>query len=136
MPNQEHSKAIWRERSGSGIVLDAVPMYLRYDGADVVFSATSPAQLAFIRVVAPDVVLLDLAPRYIVFDGSDLVIGAVGPAVAVLADDGFGGIELTTDLSRAPIADLLADGAGNVWAVLRSADRLEAVTVAGNIHLY
>lgn len=133
----DHSKALWRESSGSGVVLAAAPMYLRYDGADVVFSAIAPAELAFFALGADgDYTLLDLVPRFFVFDGADLVIDAIGPAAAIIADDGAGGLEITTDLTRTPVADLLSDGAGNIYVVPRTADRLEAVTVGGNIQLY
>lgn len=133
----EHSKALWRESSGSGAVLAATPLYLRFDGADVVFSPTWPEQLAFVDVDATgDYTLLDLTPRYLVFSGADLVIDAIGPAAALIADDGAGGLEVTTDLTRAAVADLFSDGDGNLWVVPRTADRLEAVTVAGNIQLY
>lgn len=133
----DHSKALWRESSGSGAVLDAVPMYLRFDGADVVFSPTWPAQLEFVDADGTgDYMPLDLTPRYFVYDGTDLVIDTIGPAVALLADDGVGGIEVTTDLTRASIADLYADGDGHLYVVPRTRDRLEAVLVGGNIQLY
>lgn len=133
----DHSKALWRESSGSGAVLAATPMYIRRDGVDAVFSPTWPEQLAFIDVDgAGDYTLLDLAPRYLVFSGADLVIDAIGPAVAVLADDGAGGLEITTDLTRAAAADLFTDGDGNLWVIPRTADRLEAVAVNGDIQLY
>jgi hypothetical protein len=134
---QAHSKAIWRESSRSGAVLDAVQVFLRYDGADVVFTTERPEQLAF-YLLSGDDILIDLnAFAYVVSDGSGgLSIDNIGPSFAVLADDGVGGIEVTTDLSRAAIADLRYDTSGDLWIVRRDATRLNALQVGGNTQLY
>lgn len=137
MPTQAHSKAIWRESSGSGAVLDASPMFLVRSGADIDFSATGPEAFAFYDIDGSgDYTLLDLTPVFIVAAGADLDVNTVGPAAAVMADDGAGGIEITTDLSRTPIADLFFETGGDLVVVLRTRDRLEAALVGGNIQLY
>lgn len=50
MPTQAHSKAIWRESSASGVVLDAAPWFWQADGADVVLSPDRPEDFVFADV--------------------------------------------------------------------------------------
>lgn len=66
------------------------------------------------------------------------MLGLTGPAAAIFADGGAGNIELTTTLTRAPIADVYTDvhlGAHR-WIHRRPLIRLNAVRVRGAVHLY
>jgi hypothetical protein len=136
-PVQAHSKAIFRDSVRRALVNSPTPMYLQFDGDDVVFSATLPEQLAFYRLESGgDYVLLDVTRRaFIVYDGSDLTIDDVGPAVAIFVateED----IVLSTDLSLEPVADLYYDPTGDLWVVPRTSPRLHAAQVGADIYLY
>ena len=131
-----HGGALWSEQQGSGVAAAARPAFLVKDGADVVFDLVGPDELAFYNLEGSDYTLVDLTPVYIVADGADLTFDQVGPAIAILADGGAGDLELTTDLSRTPIADLFFDAAGDLWVVPRTTSRLHAISMAGGIQLY
>jgi hypothetical protein len=135
---QAHSKAIWRDSALGADMHQPTPIYLKHDGADVVFSSDRPEELAFYQIDANgDYVLIDLLkPGYLVFSGSDYTIDAVGPAVAVLMADGAD-ITISTDLTQIQVADLYYDvGGADVWIVRRDAARLDAVQVGDDVQLY
>lgn len=136
--SQSHGAALWREPVGSGAVPDAVPVFFVASGSDVVPSLIGPTQFQFIDVALDgDYTLLNLSPVYLINDGSgNAVPSNSGPAAFVLADGFAGDIEVTNDLTRAPIADLLYDPGGDLWLVRRSCPRLDAVQVRGDVIFY
>ena len=147
--SQAHGSSLWQEPAGSGATPAVVPVFLVKaggplsvvgpDSATVEGSLAGPEQLAY-GVVKQDgeYTLLDLAPIYAAASGADLVLNLIGPSAAIFADGGGGNLELTTDLTRAPVADLYADqnAGGNRWLVRRPLTRLRAVQVRGAVHLY
>jgi hypothetical protein len=60
MSSAAHSKAIWRDSALGAAVGTPSPIYLRYDGADVVLSPLGPEQLVFYQLDGDDYVLIDL----------------------------------------------------------------------------
>lgn len=136
--SQSHPSNLWSEPAGSGATPTLAAVYLVASGSDVVPSLSGPAGFQFVDVAQDgDYTLLNLAPVYLVNDGSgNAVPSSSGPAAFVLADDGAGGILVTSDLTRAPIADLLYDTGGDLWLVRRVCPRLEAVQVCGDVIFY
>jgi hypothetical protein len=146
--SQSHGSSLWQEPAGSGGAPAIAPAYLVRsggafavigpDGQTVGTSLTGPEALAYgVAKLNGEYALLDVAPVYVVASGADLVIAAAGPADAIFAAAGGGDVELTTDLSRAPIADLYYDEPHDtLWLIRRPLVRLGAVYVRGAVHLY
>lgn len=146
---QAHGSGIWQEPAGAGATPAVVAAVLVKsggtltvvgpDGATVAASVTLPEELAYGVVKQNgEYTLLDLTPLYVAAVGADLVLGTTGPAAAIFADGGGSDIELTTDLTRTPVADVYDDenAGGNRWLVRRPLSRLNAVRVRGAVHLY
>lgn len=140
MANQSHGSSLWREPANSGAVPSAAPIYFVSDGAGgVTLSLTGPERYAAYDVAQDgNYTLLDLTPVYLVSDGAGgYQPSTVGPALAILIDDGAGGITVSTNLALVPIADLYYDTGGNLWVVRRVCNRLHAVQISGgNVFTY
>ncbi len=134
---QTHGLTLWTEPAGSGGAPGVVAVYFVKSGSDWTFSTTGPEQGAFIDVENNEsYVLIDLTPVYLVADGGDFSVDQVGPAAAIFVDDGSGDPMFSTDLTLTPIADLFFDPSGDLWLVRRTAERLHAVQVRGDVQLY
>lgn len=136
MARQPNSGNLWTEPAANGGTPTPVAAYLVKDGADWTFSTTGPEAGAFIDVDGSgDYTLIDLTPVYIVASGLDYTLSTTGPAAAILVLSGSD-LTLSTDLTADPDADLYYDPSGDLWLVLASRDRLEAVSISSNIITY
>lgn len=139
MSNQSHGAAVWREPAASGGSPIVTPAYLQKSGANLIVSTTGPAQVALYDVTGSlDYKAIDLTIAiYIVSNGSGgLTVNTTGPAFGVIADDGVGGLQWTTDLTRPPIADLRYDLDGNIWTIRRTDVPLRIVDARGHRRFY
>jgi hypothetical protein len=135
----DHSKALWRESSGSGVVLDAAPYAMRDDSGSAKWDAAANVlpRGAFVDY-AGKYLLIDLATEYALEDVGGfyrLVAGGVAAARFVDTNGKYlatvGAPDVDTD------ARVFADGGvGTLRVVPESADRLELVAIANRIRLY
>lgn len=128
---QTTSGSPWTE--DKSVAQAASPVYFVSDGmGGVTISLSGPERYAaYDPIGLGDYTMLDLTPVYIVADGGsgDMTINQIGPAIAILVDDGAGGVTLSTNLALTPIADLYYDTGSDLWMVRRSCKRLHAVQV-------
>lgn len=136
MARQPNSGNLWTEPAANGGTPTPVAAYLVKDGVDWTFSTTGPEDGAFIDVDGSgDYTLIDLTPVYIVAAGSDYTISTTGPAAAIIVASGSD-YTISTDLTATAAAELYYDSGGDLVLVLTSRDRLEAVSIRGDIITY
>jgi hypothetical protein len=105
---------------------------------DVVLSPNRPEDFVMYDIAGTgNYVMTDLTRVYLVSDGAGgLTFDQIGPAIALLADDGAGGVVVSFDLSATPAADLFYDTAGNLLVVPRTANRLDIAQVGDDVFVY
>jgi hypothetical protein len=137
MARQPNSGNLWTEPAANGGTPTPVAAVLVKDGVDWTFATDgSDAEGAFIDVDGSgDYTLIDLTPVYIVADGSDYTLSTTGPAVAIIVADGSD-YTISTDLTATAAAELYYDSGGDLWLVLTSCDRLDAVSINSSITTY
>lgn len=117
----------WVERNGHGAAAPIRLAHIVASGSDFAIATTGGERLVYVHMEdgTDDYRLLDLTPVYLVASGSDYVLSTTGPAAAIYVASGSD-LELSTDLTQTPAADLFYDPAGTLCAIRRSALRLSA----------
>lgn len=138
MANQVHSGSISTEQVGSGVAPAAQAAFLRKDTGAWMIGTTGPAQGAALDPGDGSRTIFDTSAEYVfISDGAGgFQLAATGTPVAVLADDGAGGLVLTPIASGVKAGRALPDSRGDVTTVRNDAAELHFVSVGGNIMSY